>query len=107
MIRPVLPGASASKLSAQTTVRPASESRSRGGLATSGDARRFLLKDSVRYGHVLDPRTGRPVSDAPRSVTVAADTCTQAGILSTFAMLMASEPEAFLEQQCVRYWCIR
>jgi thiamine biosynthesis lipoprotein len=30
----------------------------RGALATSGDARRFLLKDGHRYGHVLDARTG-------------------------------------------------
>jgi FAD:protein FMN transferase len=79
----------------------------RGGLATSGDTRRFLMKDGVRYGHLLDPRTGWPIVLAPRSVTVAADTCTQAGMLSTFAMLMGSAAETFLEQQRVRYWCIR
>ncbi len=78
-----------------------------GGLATSGDARRFLLKDGVRYGHLLDPRTGWPVAGAPRSVTVAADTCTQAGMLSSFAMLMGAGAEAFLERQRVRYWCFR
>jgi thiamine biosynthesis lipoprotein len=27
----------------------------RGALATSGDARRFLLKDGVRYGHIFEP----------------------------------------------------
>jgi thiamine biosynthesis lipoprotein len=27
----------------------------RGGLTTSGDARRFLLKDGVRYSHLLNP----------------------------------------------------
>ena len=79
----------------------------RGGLATSGDARRFLLKDGVRYGHLLDPRTGWPVTGAPRSVTVAADTCTQAGMLSSLAMLMGHDAEAFLDRQRVRYWCIR
>lgn len=82
-------------------------SLARGGLATSGDARRFLLKDGIRYSHLLDPRTGWPVAGAPRSVTVAADTCTQAGMLSTFAMLMGPEAEAFLGRQNVRYWCIR
>ena len=30
----------------------------RGGLATSGDSRRYLLKDGRRYGHILDPTTG-------------------------------------------------
>lgn len=79
----------------------------RGGLATSGDARRFLLKDGVRYSHLLNPVTGWPVPDAPRSVTVAADTCTQAGTLSTLAMLMGAGAESFLEEQAVRYWCIR
>ena len=78
-----------------------------GGLATSGDARRFLLKDGVRYGHILDPRTGRPVMGAPRSVTVAAATCTEAGLLATLAMLQGENAEAFLKQESVRAWCIR
>ena len=79
----------------------------RGGLATSGDARRFLLKDGIRYGHILDPTTGWPVVDAPRSITVAADTCTQAGMLATLAMLQGADAEAFLDGQGVRYWCCR
>ncbi len=78
-----------------------------GGLATSGDARRFLLKDGVRYGHILDPTTGWPVRDAPRSVTVAAPTCTEAGMLATLAMLRGPEAEAFLRDQGVRFWCER
>jgi thiamine biosynthesis lipoprotein len=78
-----------------------------GALATSGDARRYLLKDGVRYSHILDPRTGWPVPDAPRSITVAADTCTQAGMLSTFAMLEGKGAEEFLDAQGVRYWCNR
>jgi thiamine biosynthesis lipoprotein len=78
-----------------------------GALATSGDARRFLAKGGVRYGHILDPRTGWPVPDAPRSVTVAADTCTQAGMLSTLAMLKGPGAEHFLEDQDVHFWCSR
>jgi len=54
----------------------------RGGLATSGDSRRFLMKDRIRYGHILDPRTGWPVRDAPRFVTVGVSCCTPAGLLS-------------------------
>lgn len=79
----------------------------RGGLATSGDSRRFLLKNGIRYSHLLNPLTGWPVLDAPRSVTVAADTCTQAGMLSTLAMLMGRDAEVFLQQQSLRFWCIR
>jgi thiamine biosynthesis lipoprotein len=78
-----------------------------GGLATSGDARRYLLKDGIRYSHILNPRTGWPVQDAPRSVTVIANTCTEAGILATLAMLHGTQAEAFLEQQGVKYWSIR
>lgn len=78
-----------------------------GALATSGDARRFVLRNGVRYGHVLDPKTGWPAKGAPRSVTVAADTCVQAGMLSTFAMLEGTGAEAFLDEQGVKYWCRR
>jgi thiamine biosynthesis lipoprotein len=79
----------------------------RGALATSGDARRYLLKDGVRYSHILDPRTGWPVRDAPASITVAADTCTQAGMLSTLAMLEGAGAEDFLQDQEVISWCRR
>ncbi|HEX7026154.1 MAG TPA: FAD:protein FMN transferase [Gammaproteobacteria bacterium] len=79
----------------------------RGALATSGDVRRYLLKDGVRYGHILNPKTGWPVVDTPRSVTVAADTCTEAGMLATLAMLQGKDCEVFLDTEGVRYWCIR
>ena len=75
------------------------------GLATSGDARRFLIKDDVRYSHILNPLTGWPVPDAPRSVTVIAHTCLEAGMLSTFAMLEGKNAEEFLKAQCVQYYC--
>lgn len=78
-----------------------------GALATSGDARRYILRDGIRYSHILDPRNGWPVVDAPRSITVAADTCTQAGMLSTLAMLEGRGAEAFLDAQGVDFWCDR
>lgn len=78
-----------------------------GGLATSGDARRFLLKDGKRYSHILNPHTGYPVEDAPRSVTVAASHCIQAGLLATLALLQGPEAEQFLQSQNVQFWCYR
>jgi len=78
-----------------------------GALATSGDSHRFLLKDGIRFGHVLDPRTGWPVPDAPRSVTVAASSCTEAGLLSTLAMLEGAKAQQFLQEQAVRHWVLR
>ena len=79
----------------------------RGGIATSGDAHRYLLKDGVRYSHILDPQTGWPVHGAPRSVTVIASTCTEAGMLATFAMLQGGAAESFLKQQEIMHWCLR
>lgn len=80
---------------------------SRGALATSGDTKRFLQKDGTRYGHILDPRTGWPVPDAPRSVTVVGTTCIEAGALATFAILNGADAERFLDAQGARYWCLR
>lgn len=77
-----------------------------GALATSGDSHRFLMKDSVRYSHILDPRTGWPVAGAPRSVTVAASSCTEAGLLATLAMLQGAGARQFLEEQAVRHWIL-
>jgi thiamine biosynthesis lipoprotein len=79
----------------------------RGGLTTSGDARRYLMKNGVRYSHILDPLTGWPVPDAPHAVTVLADTCLEAGMLSTFAMLQGENAEDFLRAQNVKFWCAR
>jgi FAD:protein FMN transferase len=78
----------------------------RGALATSGDSRRFVLHDGVRYGHVLNPKTGWPVAHAPRSVTVAASSCTEAGLLSTLAMLQGPRAREFLNEQGVKYWVL-
>jgi len=80
---------------------------SRGAVATSGDARRFVLKDGVRYSHIIDPKTGWPVVNAPRSVTVAATHCTLAGLLATLALLHGEQAEEFLTMQGVEFNCIR
>jgi thiamine biosynthesis lipoprotein len=78
-----------------------------GALATSGDTYRYLQAGPVRYGHVLDPRSGWPITDAPRSVTVHAPTCTEAGLLAKLALLSGRDAESFLETERVRAWCIR
>ena len=68
-----------------------------GALATSGDSHRYLIKDGVRYGHILDPHTGWPVPHAPRSVTVPASSCTEAGLLATMALLKGAHADEFLK----------
>ena len=77
---------------------------SRGALATSGDSRRFVFRDGHRYSHILDARTGWPVRNAPHSITVAADTCTQAGTLTTLAMLQGDNAESMLRASGLQYW---
>tara|TARA_R110001592_G_scaffold112966_2_gene311620 strand:- start:1077 stop:1961 length:885 start_codon:yes stop_codon:yes gene_type:complete len=79
----------------------------RGGLATSGDARRFLLRDGLRYPHVLNPMTGWPVMDAPHSVTVATASCVEAGLLATLSMLQGKDAEDFIRAQEVLHWVQR
>lgn len=78
-----------------------------GALATSGNTYRFIEHNGIRYGHILNPRSGWPDVDAPLSVTVAAATCTEAGVLSTLAMLQGVAAEEFLQQQELKFWCYR
>jgi thiamine biosynthesis lipoprotein len=60
-------------------------------LATSGDYRQFFVQDGVRYSHIIDPRTGYPVTNRVVSVSVMADTCTLADGLATAVMVMGAE----------------
>jgi len=75
-----------------------------GAIATSGDANRYLLKDGIRYSHILNPLTGFSIIDAPHTVSVAAPTCIEAGMMSTLAMLQGNRAEEFLKLQEVNYW---
>lgn len=75
-----------------------------GGIATSGDVYRYLLKDGVRYSHILDPHTGWPIKGAPHTATVVAESCVEAGILATLAMLNGKSAKRFLKAQDVDFW---
>jgi thiamine biosynthesis lipoprotein len=79
----------------------------RGAIATSGDARRCILHRGKRYGHIINPKTGWPTAGSPRSVTVIAGTCTDAGIIATLAMLQGKYAEEFLQQQGLKFYCHR
>ena len=75
-----------------------------GALATSGDARRSFVVNGIRYAHILNPKTGWPVENAPRSVTVWAPSCIEAGMLSTLCMLKGSEAAAFASSESLTAW---
>nr|MCU0539772.1 FAD:protein FMN transferase [Desulfobacterales bacterium] len=60
-------------------------------LATSGDYRNFFIHNGVRYAHIIDPRTGYPVSSHVVSASVLAPDCTLADGLATALIVMGAE----------------
>lgn len=75
-----------------------------GGLATSGNANRFVMHEGRKLPHILNPKTAWPIEGAPSAVSVAAPSCLHAGMLSTLAMLQGHSAEDFLQSQGVQYW---
>lgn len=67
-----------------------------GALASSGDYERCIMINGVRYGHVLNPKTGWPVQYLS-SVSVIGDFCVVAGSASTIAMLKEDKGPVWLE----------
>jgi thiamine biosynthesis lipoprotein len=67
----------------------------RGALASSGDYERCVMVDGVRYGHILNPKTGWPVRRMA-AVSVIAELCVVAGSASTIAMLKEDAGPAWL-----------
>ncbi len=76
-----------------------------GALATSGDYERYIEVDGRRYCHLLDPRSGWPVSGW-RSISVAAPLCAVAGSCASIAMLLEEGAPAFLGAQRVGWFGI-
>ena len=40
------------------------------GLATSGDYKNFFTKNGKKYSHIINPKTGKPITHSTKSVTV-------------------------------------
>jgi thiamine biosynthesis lipoprotein len=59
-------------------------------VSSSGDYARHFTHDGVRYGHILDPRSGWPVANGMRAVTVVGPTCLEAGIFSTTVFVLGA-----------------
>jgi thiamine biosynthesis lipoprotein len=69
-------------------------------VASSGDYIRSFTIAGRRFGHIVDPRTGWPVSNGCTQATVVADTCLQAGMLSTAAFVAGVELGLELIRSC-------
>lgn len=61
------------------------------GMATSGDYRNFFEQDGVRYSHIIDPTTGRPITHRTTSVTVVADNAMMADAWATAMLAMGQD----------------
>jgi thiamine biosynthesis lipoprotein len=62
-----------------------------GAFATSGDYRVYFVEKGVRYSHIIDPKTGYPVTNRVVSVSIQAPNCTLADGLATAVMVMGAE----------------
>ena len=61
------------------------------GIVTSGNYRKFYIKDGKKYAHTIDPRTGYPVQHNLLSATVVAPTAAEADALATACMVLGAE----------------
>jgi len=69
-------------------------------LATSGNYRRFYIRDGVKYSHTIDPVTGYPVRHNLLSATVLADECMIAdGFATAFMVLGIEKSKILLEKR--------
>ena len=57
-------------------------------LATSGNYRKFYIKNGLKYSHMINPFTGFPAQNNLLSVTVIHDDCIMADAYSTAFMVM-------------------
>lgn len=61
------------------------------GVVTSGNYRKFYVKDGRKFAHTIDPRTGYPVSHSLLSATVIAPDAALADALATYCMVIGVE----------------
>lgn len=73
----------------------------RGGLATSSTRVRRWSRGGVERHHLLDPRTGRPVSEVWRTVTATGSTCVAANTATTAAVVLGADAPTWLERHGV------
>ena len=62
------------------------------GIVTSGNYRKFYIKDGRKYAHTIDPRTGYPVTHDLLGATIVAPTAAEADALATACMVLGPGP---------------
>ena len=61
------------------------------GMATSGDYRNYFEEDGVRYSHIIDAETGRPITHTTASVTVLTENAMMADAWATALLALGQE----------------
>lgn len=70
------------------------------GIVTSGNYRKFYIKDGKKYSHTIDPLTGIPVQHGLLSATIIARNATIADAYATYCMVIGLEKsKKFLESR--------
>ena len=70
-----------------TPAGPESLTLADAAVSTSGDAEQWVEIDSVRYSHILDPRTGRPLTGHRQVTALARDAVTSDMLATTLCVL--------------------
>ncbi|MDD6253023.1 MAG: FAD:protein FMN transferase [Bacteroidales bacterium] len=73
------------------------------GIVTSGNYRKFYIRNGHKYSHTLDPRTGHPVEHNLLSATIVASNATDADAYATYCMVIGfEEARMFIEKNSQR-----
>lgn len=68
-------------------------------VATSGDYRHWVVVQGCRLSHTMNPHRGAPLTAAPASVTVVAQTCAEADAWATALMVLGPQAGETLARQ--------
>ena len=68
-------------------------------VSTSGDYERYVIKDGVRYHHIIDPDNGFPVNNDVRSVTIIGKSGLLCDALSTACFILGVEKGIALAEE--------
>ena len=70
------------------------------GIVTSGNYRKFYVRDGRKFAHTIDPRTGYPVNHSLLSATIVASSAAAADAYATYCMVLGyEEARAFIESR--------
>jgi thiamine biosynthesis lipoprotein len=74
------------------------------GVSTSGDREQFLEVEGKRYSHILDPRTGAPLTNSVGFSVVAADAMIADGLATALCVLGKDRAQQISESHNARIY---